>query len=95
MEKVIVGLINGRHEMPVNEYIFDEIKDVLDFSSIRAGLVRFLEERVGISQQFGAGVNQCDYTDVNCFRGQSQLVVYVTTDSPVCHEWHCAVFDAL
>ena len=33
MENIIeVGLIKGRHEMPVNEYLFDgDIEDVFDY----------------------------------------------------------------
>jgi len=36
MKKTLeVGLIKGRHPLPVNEYIFDKIEDVLDFSTMR------------------------------------------------------------
>ena len=35
MSKVLViGLIKGRHEMPVDNFIFDKIDDVFDFSKM-------------------------------------------------------------
>ena len=35
MSKIIIGLVKGRHEMPVNEYIFDKVNDVFDYDEIR------------------------------------------------------------
>lgn len=75
---VTVGLIAGRHELPVDRYIFDEIKDVLDFEAVKAGVSAFLQEQVGITQKTGTCINQNDYTDVQMFSGCKKLVVYVT-----------------
>lgn len=78
MEELRVGLINGRHEMPVDKYIFDEIKDVMDFKFVNKVINNFLEQEVGVSIKYGTSINQCDYTDVQCFKGNKRLVVYVT-----------------
>lgn len=78
MEKIIVGLINGRHELPVSEYIFESIEDVNDFKGIRKHILGFLENNIGIKRVFGCGLNQIDYTDVELIRGCKELVVYVT-----------------
>ena len=65
MESVVVGLIAGRHSLPVSEFIFaGEIQDVLDFRSLAKTIDRFLADRVGVSVVSGCGVNQDDYTDV-------------------------------
>ena len=35
MSKVLTaGLIRGRHNLPVDKYIFDEVTDIFDFSSM-------------------------------------------------------------
>ena len=45
MNELIVGLIKGRHEMPVENYIFEnEIKDVFDFVSIENQIENFIKE---------------------------------------------------
>lgn len=77
-ETITVGLIAGRHNLPVDKYIFEEIQDVLDIKSIHCRISEFLETEVGITQDFGTCINQCDYTDVEGFWGQRHLVVYVT-----------------
>lgn len=76
--RVRVGLIKGRHEMPVNEYIFDEIEDVLDFNKMNETIYSFLENRVGISIVTSTGINQIDYSDVTCLKGNKKLIVYCT-----------------
>ena len=78
MKEIKVGLINGRHNMPVNEYIFDKIEDVLDFQKMNQTIYSFLESRVGISEVTSTGINQIDYSDVACLRGNKKLIVYCT-----------------
>lgn len=29
-----IGLINGRHQLPVSEYVFEEIKNIFDFKAM-------------------------------------------------------------
>lgn len=36
MKKISMGLVKGRHEMPVDRYVFDEIEDVLDFNKLES-----------------------------------------------------------
>lgn len=78
MKEIKVGLINGRHNMPVNEYIFDKIEDVLDFQKMNQTIYSFLESRIGISEVTSTGINQIDYSDVACLRGNKKLIVYCT-----------------
>lgn len=87
MEKEIrVGLIKNRHAMPVSEYIFDCVENVHDYKAISEHIGEFLVNRVGITRKYGCGLNQDDYTDVKCFSGKADLVVYVTGLTPVVAE---------
>lgn len=46
---VKVGLINNRHPMPVQNYIFEkEIENVFDFESIKNEIKEFILEKVGV-----------------------------------------------
>src|SRR5699024_9633388 len=57
MEPIVVGLIAGRHQLPVSEFIFaGEIQDVLDFQSLSKAIDQFLVDRVGVSVVSGCGV---------------------------------------
>jgi len=40
-----IGLIRGRHDLPVNEYIFDEIKDVFAFDEMRQVCSDFINKK--------------------------------------------------
>lgn len=76
---LIVGLIKGRHELPVEKYIFNNaIENVHNYEEIEREINRFLVEEVGVRTTYGCGINQIDYTDVQCFKGKLNLVVYVT-----------------
>ena len=77
-EEIRVGLVCGRHSMPVDEYIFDSIEDVLDFASLDKRVCAFIEERVGLTRSTEPGLNQMSYEDVLCCVGSKSLVVYVT-----------------
>lgn len=83
-----VGLIKGRHPLPVDEYIFDyAIEDVHDYKAIHDHILAFLQEKVGMRQAIGQGIIQNDYTDVTIYRrGAKKLVVYVTGLTPVTAE---------
>lgn len=39
-----LGLIKGRHEMPVDEYIFDEIENPLDFAGMMNAAYKKFQE---------------------------------------------------
>lgn len=40
MEKqnIIMGLVEGRHPLPVSDYIFEEVANVLDFDALNKGV---------------------------------------------------------
>ena len=78
MKKIIVGMIKGRHELPVEDYIFDVVENVHDYDAIHAHVMDFLKSRVGLTTTYGCGINQVDYADVEILCGKSELVVYVT-----------------
>lgn len=75
---IVVGLIKGRHEMPVNTYIFESIENVLDYVKMEHMVTDWLIRNVGIETTYGCGINQNDYADVEVFRGKAPLTVYVT-----------------
>lgn len=78
MEKIIVGLIRGRHEMPVNEYILDGVEDVFDFRGMEKAIFNFIVDKVGVVEKYGPCLNSADYTEALSYRGERELVVYVT-----------------
>lgn len=46
---VKVGLINNRHPMPVQEFIFEkEIENVFDFESIKNEIKEFILEKMSL-----------------------------------------------
>lgn len=79
-EKIIVGLIAGRHPLPVAQYIFDEpIENVLDFSKIEDHVLNFVQTEVGFHEtHFGRAINEVEVADSHVWEGNAQLVVYVT-----------------
>ena len=80
-EVVKVGLIRGRHEMPVSAYIFDEIEDMFDYKSIYDHIADFIRNEVGIECHRGSGI----HTN----KGKKVLIVYVTGLTSVA----CALVD--
>ena len=75
---IIVGLIKGRHELPVTNYIFEVIEDVTDFKTMESVINNFVTTTVGIKRTYGCGINQIGYEDVEVLAGQKELIVYVT-----------------
>lgn len=84
-----VGLIKGRHEMPVDQYIFEnEIEDVFNFLRMKKHILDFLVEKVGLEIVKGQALNQDNlydenedkdlYTPVDVWKGKKKLVVYIT-----------------
>ena len=84
METLTVGLIKGRHSMPVEEYIFDsQIEDIHNYKEIEKHISNFIKEKVGIGCYVGQALNSDDYTDIQCLCGNKKLEVYVTGLTPV------------
>lgn len=65
---VKVGLINNRHPMPVQNYIFEkEIENVFDFESIKNEIKEFILEKVGVHTVLNHGINQTDSQSVSVY----------------------------
>lgn len=57
---VKVGLINNRHPMPVQEFIFEkEIENVFDFESIKNEIKEFILEKVGVNTVLNPCTSVC------------------------------------
>lgn len=83
---VVVGMIKGRHELPVEDYIFNEaIEDIHDYESIRFHIWRFINNNVGVAKTMGYALNGVDGEYV-VFYGVRPLIVYVTGLTPVIAE---------
>ena len=78
MKEIKVGLIKGRHEMPVDNYIFDEINNVLDFDGMNKQIVNFINDNINVYAAYGCGINQIGYEDVEVLTSNTKLIVYVT-----------------
>lgn len=88
-----VGLCAGRHPLPVQEYIYGEVLDVLDFEALRDIADRFVQEHCNVRTTFGVGIAQTDYTDVEMLCGD-ELHVLVTglTQCTAAVLWACACY---
>lgn len=78
MSEIKVGLIKGRHELPVEEYIFESISDPSDIESIEDTAIEWINQHCDIRITVGAALNQCGYTDVRIYESSVKLVIYVT-----------------
>lgn len=74
---ISVGLIKGRHPLPVEEYILDSVEDVLDFNRLHETVFGFIKTHCNPTSKWGIGVNQLDHSDVKVATGDD-LDVYVT-----------------
>jgi len=45
--EITLGTIKGRHEMPVDKFVFDEVADVTDVAAIRKHVDTVLSKLVG------------------------------------------------
>ena len=83
MKQIAVGLIKGRHSMPVENYIFDHIEDVHEYSAMESAIVNWLDTHMTLGYVYGQGINQCGYEDVQIMASEEELCVYVTGLTPV------------
>lgn len=80
MAKVTVGLISGRHAIPVDQYIWSgpiDPTDVGDIKAINDYAFGWVEQHCNVGKANGYGINQAGYEDIEIFKGD-QLIVYVT-----------------
>ena len=74
-----VGLIPGRHDLPVEDYIFPESVDPTDLDGLNRLASTWIEAHCVPSQKVGLGLNQADWhTDVLVWGSDVELVLYVT-----------------
>lgn len=74
MSKTIkLGLIRGRHEMPVDDYVPNSVKDVMDFEEIERKVFLKLSEVISLKL----------VTDNTAWSYNVNLVIYVTGLSSV------------
>lgn len=52
IEEVRVGMIAGRHDLPVDNYIFEKIENVFSFKTIRSKVVQFIKENFKYEDSF-------------------------------------------
>lgn len=80
MPKIVAGLIKGRHELPVEEYIFEKIDDPSDIDAIEKVATDWVEKNCSIDIVLGKGINQVSdyYPDTLIHKGKVKLVIYVT-----------------
>ena len=57
--KRVVGLCAGRHQLPVDEYIYGAIKDVLDFAGLLHGADKYVSERCSPLNVIVTGLTPC------------------------------------
>ena len=77
MEKIIVGLCAGRHELPVSEYIFNEIKDPSDINAIQNMAYEWVNSHCHIRTAYRESLNQAEQGDQLCYVGD-HVILYVT-----------------
>lgn len=83
MEKIVCGMIKGRHKMPVETYIFNEaIENPHDYKGIHAHISAFIRDNIGVCAKYGEAVNSAG-EDSRVLCGEKELVVYVTGLTPV------------
>lgn len=81
METIKVGLIKGRHPLPVEGYIFNEdITFPLNFNEINKVVEDFIITNIGVTTSYGVGINMVAEggRDTRCYKGEKALIVYVT-----------------
>lgn len=78
MERVRIGTIKGRHDMPVDGYILDEVKDPSDIDAIRHDVMKSMSAlfngHISIKQAWG--INTAEPT--TCYCSDLGLDLYVT-----------------
>ena len=76
--KKVVGLCAGRHDIPVEGYIFDMEINPTDTKAIEKVAFEWVEKNCTIIKRYGIGLNQADNEDVKIFTSDTELVLYVT-----------------
>ena len=79
MENYNIGIVRGRHEIPVNDYFFDgELSSPLDFQTIEKIVWKKVEEITKPHIEIGLAINQASTEEVDIYMSDIHLYVYVT-----------------
>lgn len=78
MKEVHVGLVRGRHKMPVEEYIFESVEDVFDFDALASIAAKRITKLVDVQIVPGPAINGADYTNGLVYESEHRLVLYTT-----------------
>ncbi len=77
--QISVGLFKSRHDMPVNEYIFENgFEDVMDFTGMRKIITEWFSKNVTVDLHYGVPLNYGGYGDVETYKGNRKVFLYVT-----------------
>jgi hypothetical protein len=89
-----VGLCAGRHNIPVEKYIFTEVPDVMDFRSMNSVVAQFILKNCNPRTTYAAGgPAQDDYIDVCRWTGDPlDVVVTGLTQCTTTVMWGCACY---
>lgn len=79
--KRVIGLCAGRHPLPVDEYIYEGVKDVLDFARLLHLADKYVYEHCCLHNAIGSAINGNDLTDTKIVVGEP-LNVIVTGLTP-------------
>lgn len=77
-QPIKVGLVRGRHELPTDTYIFEDVDDIFDVDAMYETASAFILKNIGVTKKAGRAINAASYTDDEVYRGDRELVVYVT-----------------
>lgn len=75
-----LGLVAGRHQMPVDDYVLESVSDPTDIDGIRDAVYKSLSAKLDghVKQCYGIGLNQTDSTDVLGFHSDVKVELFVT-----------------
>ena len=74
--RINVGLCRGRHEMPVTNYIFESIPDVMDFRGLSNTVYDWIKKNVNVQYSSAVPVNGAE--DAYCYNADTVINLYVT-----------------
>lgn len=80
MKSISLGLINNRHNMPVDGYVLELVEDVTNVDAIHDAVYESLWNKLGkhIYVSYSHPINSDDYTDVLTRLCDVELHLYVT-----------------
>lgn len=89
----IFGLCSGRHDLPVQGYVFGEVKDIFDFAELNRIAERFVLEHCNPRRTWGTSPAQVDLTDVEKYVGDPvDVIVTGLTAATTALMWACACY---